>query len=158
MTPIDLRPPVCPHATAATGGNRRSRLSGEVSKAVFPIGFELSSRQNCPIPDGCGSFVVGEEPNKKKVWTVSTLFASDRVVQRPVWAGLLMFSRVPSVCRGWNAVRVPPRAQCFRRSEPYWTLCSLGSAREPAVLECVDHSINQRGCPVWAGRGSCEAR
>jgi hypothetical protein len=66
MTPIDLRPPVCPHATAATGGNRRSRLSGEVSKAVFPIGFELSSRQNCPIPDGCGSFVVGEEPDKRK--------------------------------------------------------------------------------------------
>jgi hypothetical protein len=30
-----------------------------------------------------------------------------------------MISRVPSVCRGGNAVRVPPRAQCFRSSAAF---------------------------------------
>ena len=48
---------------------------------------------------------------KKEVCTTYTLFASDRVVYRPDWAGLLMFSGLPSIYKGWNAVRVPPRAQ-----------------------------------------------
>ena len=30
--------------------------------------------------------------------------------------GFRMFRRESSVCKGWNPVRVPPRAQCFRRS------------------------------------------
>ena len=45
-----------------------------------------------------------------------TPWASDRVVLVPDWAGLRMFGRESSVCKGWNPVRVPPRAQCFRRS------------------------------------------
>ena len=57
---------------------------------------------------------------KKEVWTMSTLFASDRVVYRSDWAGFGMFSGVPRVCKGWNAVRVPPRAQCFRRSGAFY--------------------------------------
>jgi hypothetical protein len=52
---------------------------------------------------------------KKKVLTVSPPLASDRGVCCPDWPVFRMFSRLPSVCRAWNAVRVPPRAQCFRR-------------------------------------------
>ena len=53
----------------------------------------------------------------KGVFTTYTLFASDRVVYRPDWAALLMFSGVPSIFKGWNAVRVPPRAQLIPSSE-----------------------------------------
>jgi prophage maintenance system killer protein len=35
------------------------------------------------------------------------------------WPGFGMFSGVRSACKGWNAVRVPPRAQCFRMSEAF---------------------------------------
>ncbi len=52
---------------------------------------------------------------KKEVLTMSTLVASDWAD----WLGLPMFSGVPSVFRRWNAVRVPPRAQCYRRSEAF---------------------------------------
>lgn len=44
------------------------------------------------------------ESFRKGVLTVSTRLASDRVVHRPDWLGLIMFSGVPSVCKGWNAV------------------------------------------------------
>ena len=37
---------------------------------------------------------------KKEVWTMSTLLASDWVVDRPDWLVLRMFSRVPSGCKG----------------------------------------------------------
>ena len=47
------------------------------------------------------------------VWTTSTLWASNWVVLEWDRAVFRMFARVSSVCRGWNAVRVPPRAQCF---------------------------------------------
>jgi hypothetical protein len=51
---------------------------------------------------------------------MSTGWASDWAVHRPDWLGCGTFSGVPSVCKGWNAVRVPPRAQCFRRSGADW--------------------------------------
>ena len=47
---------------------------------------------------------------------MSTVSASDRVVHRSDRAGFRMFPREPSVHKGWNAVRVPPRAKCFRSS------------------------------------------
>jgi hypothetical protein len=47
------------------------------------------------------------------VWTVSTLWAADWAVPVPDWAGFHMFRPEPSVCRGWNPVRVPPRARVF---------------------------------------------
>jgi hypothetical protein len=50
------------------------------------------------------------------VCTMCTTWAADRVVLRSDWAGFRMFSGVLSVCRGLNAVRVPPRAQCFRQA------------------------------------------
>ena len=61
------------------------------------------------------------------VWTMSTLRASDRVVHRPDWLGFRMFPEDPSVCRGWNAIRVPPRAQCFRRSEALFAFLRVDS-------------------------------
>ena len=45
------------------------------------------------------------------LWTLSTLSASDCVRQPPYSPGFAMFSRIPSVCKAWNAVRVPPRAR-----------------------------------------------
>ena len=45
-----------------------------------------------------------------------TPWASDRVVLVPDWPGFRMCGRESSVFGGWNPVRVPPRAQCFRRS------------------------------------------
>ena len=47
---------------------------------------------------------------------MSTLFVSDRILHPSDCSGFRMFSPVPSVFKGWNVVRVPPRAQCFRRS------------------------------------------
>ena len=47
------------------------------------------------------------------LWTMSTLLASDWAVHRPDWLGLPLFSGLPSVCKGWNPVRVPPRARVF---------------------------------------------
>jgi hypothetical protein len=48
---------------------------------------------------------------KKRVWTMSTLLASDWAVHRSDRAGFRMFPRESSVRKGWNAVRVPPRAR-----------------------------------------------
>jgi hypothetical protein len=42
---------------------------------------------------------------------MSTLQAPDWVVPGSDRAGFRMFPRDPSVCKAWNAVRVPPRAQ-----------------------------------------------
>ena len=56
------------------------------------------------------------------MWTVSALWVTDWAVPVPVpvpvpdWAGFRVFWRESSVCKGWNPVRVPPRAKCFRRS------------------------------------------
>jgi hypothetical protein len=44
---------------------------------------------------------------------LGTPWALDRVELGPVWAEFRMFSGVPSVCRGGNAVRVPLRARFF---------------------------------------------
>jgi hypothetical protein len=42
---------------------------------------------------------------------MSTVSASDRVVHRSDRAGFRMFPREFTVRKGWNAVRVPPRAR-----------------------------------------------
>ena len=53
---------------------------------------------------------------KKGVCTMCTPWASDRVVLVPDWAGLRRLAGEWREFKGWNPVRVPPRAQCFRRS------------------------------------------
>lgn len=50
---------------------------------------------------------------KREVWTLSTLCPPDWAVHRPDCPGLPMFSRVPSVYKARNPVRVPPRARVF---------------------------------------------
>ena len=73
-----------------------------------------------PRPDSRFSSPVGvTEVGKKRVCTMCTLSASDCGVLGADRAGFRMFPREPSVSGGWNAVRVPPRAQCFRRSEAF---------------------------------------
>lgn len=50
---------------------------------------------------------------------MSGLFVSYWAEQPSDWLGFRMFSRVPCVCKGWNAVRVPPRARRFPSSEGF---------------------------------------
>ena len=56
---------------------------------------------------------------KDGVCTMCTHCPSDWAVPRPDRAGLGMFSGEGRNIKGVNAVRVPPRAQCFRRSGAY---------------------------------------
>jgi hypothetical protein len=58
----------------------------------------------------------------KDVCTMCTLSASDWAVHRPDCLGFGMFSGVPSVWKGWSAVRVPPRAQQVPSSEGIFAL------------------------------------
>ena len=51
------------------------------------------------------------------VCTMCTLWASDWAVWVSDRAGFRMFPGLPNVCKGWNAVRVPPRAQHIPSSE-----------------------------------------
>ena len=48
-----------------------------------------------------------------------------------IYTGFRMFSGLPSVCKGWNAVRVPPRARMTPRQRGFcfnvWTLTLRGS-------------------------------
>ena len=53
---------------------------------------------------------------KMRVCTMCTPWASDRVVLVSDRAGLRRFSGEWRKFKCWNPVRVPPRAQCFRRS------------------------------------------
>lgn len=50
---------------------------------------------------------------------MSTLFVSDCLVEHSDYFGFRMFSRVPSVYKAGNAVRVPPRAQHTPSSEGF---------------------------------------
>jgi hypothetical protein len=68
--------------------------------------------QSCRVPGrDRGSRSVLLKICQKRVWTMSTVSASDRIVHRSDGLGLPMFSRFPSVFKGRNAVRVPPRAR-----------------------------------------------
>ena len=66
--------------------------------------------------------VIGARSSKKEVWTMSTLLASDWPLQPPDWPGFRMFSPLPSVCKAWNPVRVPPRARHTPSSEGVFAL------------------------------------
>ena len=94
----------------------QSRVPGNRVRK-FPL---TNHRAAAPLVGERGSSVGRLECGRKGVWTMSTFRASDRVVPGSDRAGFRMFPRLPSVCRDWNAVRVPPRAQCFRRSGGLW--------------------------------------
>jgi len=93
------RPPrISAAGTEPDGHQFRKLLGAEHSTAALP---GRGARQSL----GASKSVM------KGMCRMRTLFASDRVVYRSDWAGLLMFSGLPSDFKGWNAIRVPPRAQ-----------------------------------------------
>jgi hypothetical protein len=137
MRPFDLH---TKHVWMASGDRQdRARSSTAVAalSSTYPTGSHSSE------PSGVAWNVA-----KREVCTKYTLRASDWVVLVPDWPGFLMFPREPCVCGGRNAVRVPPRAQCFRRSEapgaaaahPHQTATSTGIS----VTTCL--SVG-----TWAG-------
>jgi hypothetical protein len=64
------------------------------------------------ILSGSREFALqGSRISKNKMWTMSTLFTSDWLVQPQDWPGFRMFSRLPSNNKAWNPVRVLPRAR-----------------------------------------------
>jgi hypothetical protein len=70
-----------------------------------------------PCQYGVRQFGDASSAENLVLWTVSTLWVMDWAVPVPDWPRFRMFRRESSVGRGWNPVRVPPRAQCFLRSE-----------------------------------------
>ncbi|MCB5291696.1 hypothetical protein BJQ90_01123 [Arthrobacter sp. SO3] len=95
-----------------------------------PVPEAYSSYRNeiPPRPDGSlRSLVVGAKVGKKRVCTMCTPWASDRVVLASDWPGFRRFRRESSVCKGWSPVRVPPRAQCFSMSGAFWCFFRVDS-------------------------------
>ena len=86
-------------------------------------------RQRSAAPCRCGErqFGGGLWWGVWGVWTVSTLWVSDWAVPVPDWAGFRMFRREARVCKGWNPVRVPPRAQCFPCSGAFFVFLRVDS-------------------------------
>jgi hypothetical protein len=89
--------------------------AGPVSEAHSPYWSEIAPRPGGRLNSPVGVVEVG----KKKVCTMCTRWVSDQAVPASDWSGFRMFGRESSVCKGWSPVRVPPRAQCFRRSEAF---------------------------------------
>ena len=93
----------------------------------------VAEQRNCRAP-WAGSAAVVRSCTisvRKAVLTMSTALASDWAVHRSDWLGFGMFSGVPTVYKGWNLVRVPPRARITPRQRGYcfnvWTLTLVGS-------------------------------
>lgn len=89
---------------------------------VNPTSCSTLSRQRNAAPFRCGArqFGGGLWWGEPGVWTVSTLSVTDWAVPVPYWPVLGMFPGESSVCKVRNPVRVPPRAQCFRRSGAFF--------------------------------------
>ena len=104
----------------------------------------------------------------KRVCTMCTPWASDRVVLVPDWPGLRRISGEWREVKDWNPVRVPPRAQCFRRSGGFLvffrvhivhTLASDLMFRVCGVPECLFDFVGEQlstadQVPVSAGSSS----
>jgi hypothetical protein len=86
------------------------------------------------------------------VWTMSTDSASDRVVLRSDRPGFRTFPPLPSVCKGWNAVRVPPRARVFPGQGPVsLRVCTNCSHEDPPGALCVGGRCCGRQPPCLLG-------
>ena len=82
-----------------------------------------------------------------------TPWAPDRVVGRPDWAGLRLSSGEWRIFKGWSPVRVPPRAQCFRRSGAFGVFFRVDSVHTLAS----DLMFRVCGVPdrtIWLCRGA----
>lgn len=76
------------------------------------------------------------------MWTMSTLMALDWVIHRSDGRGLLRFPRVTNALKAGNAVRVPPRAHCFRRSRASGARVFRGTGGG-AHLSGVDKAVDE---------------
>jgi hypothetical protein len=94
------------HALSRAGGVTHN--IGRGKPPVVPV-----QRETAFPPQGTLLFLGRRRPANSGAWTLSTLWASDWAGLRSDRAGFRMFPREPSVCRVWNAVRVPPRARVF---------------------------------------------
>ena len=94
-----------------------------------------------------------------------TLWVPDWAVPVPDWPGFRMFGRESSVCKGWNPVRVPPRARVSLFRGLWASECAqavhLRALRGPFLLvartsSCVRVAVLLVICS-WLG-GSLTAR
>ena len=115
------------------------RAESAVDQAIFGGG---STRVECQCTRERRFLVLSVQPSKKEVWTMSTLSTWDCLVQPPDWPGFRRFPPVPSVCRAWNPVRVPPRARHTPSPEGVF------------ALTCVHFGWSG---PSDSGRGVCLA-
>lgn len=83
-----------------------------------------------------------------------TPWAPDRVVGRPDWAGLRLFSGEWRIFKGWSPVRVPPRARCFRSSGA----CGPLSVHNLFTYGPLWGPIFVRGSCLLLRSGGCVAR
>jgi hypothetical protein len=103
--------PLRDHTTKTSGGDPDSVERGDRGTGVD--GRSMS--------EGTGRFShpfnsIFATLGKMRVCTMCTPWASDRVALLPDWAGVPRISGEWPKFKGWNPVRVPPRAQCFLRS------------------------------------------
>ena len=103
-----------------TGGSRALRAT--VQQAICRGGGTDSLAQALSAQRRGKSPFFGALRAKKKVWTLSTLLASDWAVLPPNRLGFRMFPPLPSISKAWNPVRVPPRAQHTPSSEGVFAL------------------------------------
>jgi hypothetical protein len=107
--------PSCSFSVSSTSLTvcRAAASSGPYSRYLLPSAPATFSEQVHTFIDNL----------EKKVLTVSTPLASDRVVVRWDRLGFLMFSGVSGVFKAGNTVRVPPRAQHIPSSEGFLLYC-----------------------------------
>jgi len=95
----------------------RCLVVGWSGSGGFPFRSVRNLEQDATVPSGRPLKQPGwgrRSGQKEGVHNVHTLgFGSDRLVCRPDWAGLRRFPGEWRIFRGWNAVRVPPRARVF---------------------------------------------
>jgi hypothetical protein len=110
MALVDSQSSACQDAALVPGqAPSKTRVGGAAQG-----GISVRSRRDTPCRQGCGPLSgCCIKLVKKRVCTMCTPWASDRVVRVPDWAGLRRFSGEWRIFKGWNPVRVPPRAQCF---------------------------------------------
>jgi hypothetical protein len=136
-------------------------VSGSILEVRVRVAAGGSEPQNLSVGTFPASRVVLVPSELARgVRTVSTHWPSDWAVPRPDWPGLPMFPRDPSVCKAWNHVRVPPRAQHTPSSEGVFALTCVHSGwsgpSDTGRGVCLAPRfacliVGGRGCRVLAG-------
>ncbi len=117
MALVDSQSSACQDAALVPGQAPAKTRVGGAARG----GISARSRRDTPCRQGCGPLSgCCIKLVKKRVCTMCTPWASDRVVRVPDGAGLRRFAGEWRKFKGWNPVRVPPRAQCDLRSAALW--------------------------------------